>query len=236
MADNQDDQGKVTADIADDVIRDALKSVEARERGEEPVEAAPAAQEAGADQPPPDPVAEVQAQLELSQAKGRETMERLKETHDRLLRATADLENVRKRAAKEKEDIQRFGVERIAKDLLGVVDSLERGIEYGEKDPETSEAMVTGVKMTLKLFQDALAKHGVKGFDSKGTPFDPHRHEAIGQAPDASVPANTVIVEHQRGYMLHDRLLRPALVVVSTQPAASEPSADEATPEDGADA
>lgn len=217
----------MTADIAEDVIRDALKSVEARERGEAPETAAPdTPEEAAAADAPLDPVAEVQAQLELSQAKGRETMERLKDTHDRLLRATADLDNVRKRAAKEKDDVQRFGVERIAKDLLGAVDSLERGIEYGEKDADTSEAMVTGVKMTLKLFQDALAKHGVKGFDSKGTPFDPHRHEAIGQAPDASVPANTVIVEHQRGYMLHDRLLRPALVVVSSLPASDEAPAD----------
>ena len=226
----------MTADIAEDVIRDALKSVEARERGDAPeAEAEADAAAAAPDEAAQDPIAEVQAQLELSQAKGRETMERLKETHDRLLRTTADLENVRKRAAKEKDEIQRFGAERVVKDLLGAMDSLERGIDFGEKDEGTSEAMVTGVKMTLKLFQDGLAKHGVTGFASVGEPFDPHRHEAIGQAPDASVPANTVIVEHQRGYMIHDRLLRPALVVVSTRPAeATEPEQSASKTEDGA--
>ena len=173
-------------------------------------------------------MAELQAQLELSQAKGRETMDKLRDTHERMLRAAADLENYRKRAQKEKEEAQRFGIEKLLRDLLPVVDNLERALEHAGHSEET-QALATGVKMTLKLFQDALAKHGVKGFDSKGKAFDPHQHEAMSQAENAELPVNTVLHEVQRGYTIHERLLRPAMVVVSKLPEAPEPVAAEAS-------
>ena len=224
------------ADIADDVIRKALESVEARERGEdaeagtdaeaEPDATSSEAQPTDAEGDTPagdetDTVESLRAQLELSQSKSRETMERLKETHERLLRTAADLDNVRKRGQREKEEAQRFGIERLLRDLLPVIDNMERGLAYAPQpaEGEAEDPLATGVKMTLKLFRDALAKHGVVGFDSVGQPFDPNVHEAMGQAPSSDVPANTVLVEHQRGYHIHERLLRPALVVVSTRPA-----------------
>ncbi|HLT29957.1 MAG TPA: nucleotide exchange factor GrpE [Myxococcaceae bacterium] len=223
------------ADIADDVIRKALESVEARERGEDTPdgsdaepgqEATSGAQPGEAEAAAPEgeeteTVESLRAQLELSQSKARETMERLKETHERLLRTAADLDNVRKRGQREKEEAQRFGIERLLRDLLPVVDNMERGLAFAPQSAEgqQEDPLATGVKMTLKLFRDVLAKHGVVGFDSVGQPFDPNVHEAMGQSPSSDVPANTVLVEHQRGYHIHERLLRPALVVVSTRPA-----------------
>lgn len=221
------------ADIAEDVVRQALESVEARERGSsDDAEADRDAEEASdehtatevpdaPDDGDEDTVESLRAQLDLSQSKARETMERLQDTHERLLRTAADLDNVRKRGQREKEEAQRFGIERLLKDLLPVIDNMERGLAYAPQpaEGEPEDPLATGVKMTLKLFRDVLAKHGVVGFDSVGQPFDPNVHEAMGQAPSGDVPANTVLVEHQRGYHLQERLLRPALVVVSTLPA-----------------
>src|SRR5690606_29934720 len=116
----------------------------------------------------------------------------LKETHERLLRTAADLDNVRKRGQREKEEAQRFGIERLLKDLLPVIDNMERGLAYAPKpaEGEAEDPLATGVKMTLKLFRDVLSKNGVVGFDSVGQPFDPNVHEAMGQTPSSDVPAN----------------------------------------------
>ncbi|KFA87221.1 nucleotide exchange factor GrpE [Archangium violaceum] len=175
---------------------------------------------------------EARQQLEFSQSRSRETMDRLKDTHERALRATADLENYRKRAQKEKEEVQKFGSERLLKDFLPVVDNLDRALEAAQKSSDF-ESLRTGVEMTRKLFDSAFGKHGVKGFSAAGQPFDPRLHEAMQQVESAAVPAGHVLYEAVRGYTLNERLIRPALVVVARAPAAPPPAA-EATPSETA--
>ncbi|PTL82909.1 nucleotide exchange factor GrpE [Vitiosangium sp. GDMCC 1.1324] len=166
---------------------------------------------------------ETRSQLEFSQTRGRETMERLKESHERALRATADLENFKKRAQKEKEEVQKFGSERLLKDFLPVVDNLDRALEAAQKSADF-DSLRTGVEMTRKLFDTAFSKHGVKGFSAAGQPFDPRLHEAMQQVESAAVPAGHVLYEAVRGYMLNERLMRPALVVVARAPAVAPPA------------
>ncbi|WP_163782411.1 nucleotide exchange factor GrpE, partial [Myxococcus vastator] len=181
-------------------------------------------------------VESLQAQLEFSQAKGRETMERLREAHERAkeaqertVRHAADLENYRKRAQKEKEEVQRFGAEKLLKDLLPVLDNLDRALDAAAKSPDL-DSFEKGVAMTRKSFEDTLGRHGVKGFSAKGQPFDPRLHEAIQQVETADVPAGHVAHEVVRGFYLNERLVRPAMVVVARAPAepvAAEPPAAE---------
>jgi molecular chaperone GrpE len=160
----------------------------------------------------------LQAQLEESFKRGRDTNERLKDTHERLLRAAAEFDNFKKRAVKEKEDTQKFGSERLLKDFLPVMDNLERALEHADQhDPKQ---VLEGVRLVQKLFDSTLARHGVVGFSAVGQPFDPSLHEALMQK-ESDEPPNTVVSEMARGYRLHDRLVRPAAVVVAkprTQP------------------
>lgn len=141
---------------------------------------------------------------------------------ERLLRTTADLENFKKRVAREKQDAIRFANEGLLKDMLPVVDNLDRSAiamrETVSKglDEKTAPTLVEGVDMVLRQFTDALSKQGVKGFAALGERFNPALHEAVSTREDKSVPRDTVVEEYQRGYLLHDRLVRPAMVVVST--------------------
>ncbi|HEU4383249.1 MAG TPA: nucleotide exchange factor GrpE, partial [Anaeromyxobacteraceae bacterium] len=163
------------------------------------------------------------AQLELSMQKGRETLEKLKEEHDRFLRAAADLENYKKRAAREREEMQKFAVERLLKDLIPVLDNLERALATApEGDP-----VVKGVKLVLRAFEETLGRHGIKGFSALGQPFDPRLHEAVMQVAGSGQPQGTVVQEHGRGFLLNDRLVRPAMVGVAvTEPGPGSSTAD----------
>jgi molecular chaperone GrpE len=139
------------------------------------------------------------------------------------LRAIAELENFRKRAAREIESARQFGVERLAAELLPVADSLAAGIEAAEADPATQ---IEGQKATLRLLGKALERAGVTEVDPAGQPFDPSLHEAMATRPSAEYPPHTVLQVVQRGYVLNGRLLRPARVIVSTAAEApSEPAA-----------
>jgi len=175
-------------------------------------------------------LATLEAQLEESFKRARETGDRLKETHERLLRTAAEFDNFKKRATKEKEDVQRFGSERLLKDFLPVMDNLERALDHAEQhDPRQ---VIEGVKLVQKLFETTLAKHGVVGFSGVGKPFDPGVHEALMQQ-ESDERAGTVVSEMAKGYKLNDRLLRPAAVVVAkprTPPQGSTPE----NPEGGA--
>jgi molecular chaperone GrpE len=173
----------------------------------------PGGEEAGAD-PVARRVATLEAQLELAQEKARETFGRLKDEHERHLRAAADLENYKRRAQREKEEVQRFGTERLLKDLLPVVDNLDRALAAA---PE-GDAVAGGVRMVRKLFEDALAKHGVEVFSAVGQPFDPRLHEALAQLDVPGATPGAVVAEHARGFLLHGRLLRPAMVAVAAAP------------------
>ena len=133
---------------------------------------------------------------------------------DQLLRLGADFENLRKRSHREHEEARKFGIERIARDLLAVIDNLERALEHAKGD----DAVVEGVRMVAKQFLDVLGSYGVRAFDSIDTPFDPERHEAMAQIPAPGKPAGTVVAEMQRGYTIHDRLLRAAKVAIAAPP------------------
>lgn len=168
--------------------------------------------------PPPDPeklaqkVKLLEAQLEESFKRARETGERLKDTHERLLRSAAEFENFKKRATKEKEDAAKFGNEKLLKDFLPVMDNLERALDHAEQ--HDLKQVIEGVKLVQKLFETTLARHGVIGFSAVGTPFDPAFHEALMQQ-ESDAPPNTVVSEMAKGYKLHERLVRPAAVVVA---------------------
>jgi molecular chaperone GrpE len=140
----------------------------------------------------------------------------VQELHERLLRLGADFDNFRKRSVRQLEEARQFGAERVLYDLLAVIDNLERALSHAQGD---NSPMVEGVRMVTKQFLDVLGMHGVNGFESTDEPFDPERHEAMGQAPcDADHPPGTVVEEMLKGYFLHDRLLRPAQVVVAAAP------------------
>lgn len=141
---------------------------------------------------------------------------------EKWLRAAADLENYRKRAAREREDVQKFGNEKLLRDFLPVVDDLERGIEavMNTDEAKAKEQMLDGVRLVRKKFIAQLERHGVTTFDAEGEVFDPALHEAVQQIP-AEIEAGRVVSQLQRGFKLNERLLRPAIVVVSLGPAAA---------------
>ena len=142
-----------------------------------------------------------------------------KENYDRFLRVAADLENFKKRAAREKEELIRYGNEDLIKDLLPVLDNLERAVEHAQEGGN-GRPLLEGVEMVLKGFLDALSRHGVTQITARGESFDPERHEAIAQVESEEHNPNAVVEEHHKGYYLLDRLLRPALVSVAKPPEA----------------
>jgi len=201
-------KGSFSADIPQSVLDDALEAVDKKDEGQG---AAPPAGE------PPSELDKVRAELELSLAAGQETFARLKEEHDRRLRAAADLENYKKRVQREREELERFGNERLLKDILPVVDNLDRALAAASPD----DPLAGGVKLVLKVLEEALGRHGVKSFHALGQPFDPKVHEAIMAVPAGDQPPGTVVIQHGRGFLLHDRLVRPALVAVAAPAAAT---------------
>ena len=133
------------------------------------------------------------------------------EHHDAWLRAKAETENVRRRAAEDIDRARKFAIENFASELLAVKDSLEAALA----DPSASvETLKSGVELTLKQLAAAFTKFNLTTIDPQGEKFDPHLHQAI-QMVDSDQPANTVVTVLQKGYRLHDRILRPALVMVS---------------------
>ncbi len=176
--------------------------------------------------------AALRTQLEFSQAESRKVMERLKDDHERSLRAAADLENYKKRAQKEKEEVQKFGAEKLLKDFIPVMDNLDRALDAAGKSSDFA-SFQKGVAMTRKSFEDMLTRHGVKSFSAKGLPFDPRLHEAMQQVETADVPAGHVAFEVLRGYNLNERLVRPALVAVARAPAPAPEPVPEPAPAAG---
>jgi molecular chaperone GrpE len=190
-----------------------------------------AAQGAEGAPPPSSSAAELQkkneqlrAMLDDSTSRAAQTQERLKDTHERLLRTAAEFDNFRKRAQKEKDDVRKFGVESLLKDFLPVADNLERALDHAEE--HDLRQVIDGVRLVQKMLADGLGKHGIVGFSAVGQPFDPNVHEALMQE-ESDRPAGTVISEMARGYKLNDRLVRPAAVVVARPRAAASTRAQE---------
>jgi len=140
--------------------------------------------------------------------------EEAKNNYDRYVRQVAELDNFKKRAAREREESSRYANENLVRDLLPIIDNLERAIAHGASGGN-GKPLVEGVDMVLKGFLDTLSKHGVQPVEAVGLAFDPAQHEALAQVDSADYQPNTVIEQHQKGYLMRDRLLRPALVTVS---------------------
>src|SRR5690606_37062187 len=143
------------------------------------------------------------------------------EHYEMLMRAQAELDNYRKREAREREDDARYRALPLARDLLAVIDNLERAVAAGRKT-DNVEDVVQGVEMVARQLVDVLAQHHVLPIPAEGEPFDPHQHDAISQIPTNEHPPLTILQEAERGYMLHDRVLRPSKVIVAKELPGSE--------------
>lgn len=144
-----------------------------------------------------------------------EAEQRAREHREAALRAQAELENYRRRAAREMEQARKFALERVMNDLLDVRDSLERGVEAARAEQATIEQVVEGTELTFRMLEKLLTTHGLTVVDPLGEPFDPERHEAMSLVPTDEHAPDTVVTVVQKGFLLHDRLLRPARVLVA---------------------
>jgi len=139
------------------------------------------------------------------------------DNQDLYLRAKAEMENVKKRFQKEKQDLLKYANESLLKQLLPVADNLEKAIGHSQEQ-NSLKTLLEGVDLTLKGLMDTLNKAGVEPLEAVGEPFDPNFHEAMSEAESEEAPPGTVIQEFQKGYTLNNRLLRPAMVVISKKP------------------
>jgi molecular chaperone GrpE len=157
---------------------------------------------------PPDPLKELQAKLAAREQEA-------KELHDRLLRVSADYENYKKRSAREMDDFRKYANQSLLKELLTVVDNLELAINSAEEEKNTDEKLIEGLNLTRTEMLRIFEKFNVKPITARGEVFDPTFHEAVMREETDDYPENTVLSEFQKGYLIHDRLLRPAMVVVA---------------------
>ena len=158
----------------------------------------------------------------------------LAECKDRLLRTLADMDNMRKRTEREVADARIYGISNFARDILGVADNMHRAMaalddELRAKADEPTKVLLEGVELTERELMNVLEKHGVKRIEPLGQKFDPNRHQAMYEIEDASVPAGTVVQVMQAGYLIGDRMLRPALVAVAKGGGKAPPANDNPT-------
>jgi Molecular chaperone GrpE (heat shock protein) len=153
-------------------------------------------------------ITELEAALEASEAK-------VQEQQDSVLRARADVDNMRRRSEQEVEKARKFALEKFASELLPVIDNLERAVEMADKEDESIKPMVEGVELTLKTMMDTIDKFGLKAIDPQGQPFNPELHQAMTIQESAEHEPNTVMMVMQKGYELNGRVVRPAMVMVS---------------------
>lgn len=138
---------------------------------------------------------------------------------DNALRALAEMENLRRRAAQDVEKAQKFALEKFAGELLPVIDSLERALEHTDKESDGFQAVYEGVELTLKSLLSTVEKFGVLPIDPQGEAFDPNKHQAMSMVESAEVAPNSVLAVMMKGYELNGRVLRPAMVMVAKGPA-----------------
>lgn len=145
---------------------------------------------------------------------------------DLYLRERAEMENFKKRMQRERSETLRYAVEPLVRDLLPVIDNLERAVDHAAAGGN-GQPLLEGVRLVLKSALDVLDRHGIKRIDATGEPFDPARHEAVAQVADAHRESNQVVQQFEPGYSLHDRLIRAAKVSVSSQPSVESPPDDD---------
>ncbi|MGD9302331.1 MAG: nucleotide exchange factor GrpE [Desulfobacterales bacterium] len=154
------------------------------------------------------PVEDLEAQLEVKEQEAREN-------YDRLLRVSAEFENYKKRATRDLAELRKFANQSLIKELLSVVDNLELAMNSTNGHKTIDQGLLQGLEMTHREILKVFEKFNVKPIEAKGQAFDPTFHEAVMQEETDNVDENTVINELQKGYLIHDRLLRPAMVVVA---------------------
>lgn len=165
------------------------------------------------------PEAQKIAELELALAAAQATVADQK---DSVIRAKAEVDNIRRRAAQDVEKARKFALEKFTSELLPVVDNLERATDSFDKEDEAQKPLLEGVELTLQSLISALGKFDVKAIDPKDQPFNPELHQAMSMQEVEGVAPNTVIAVMQKGYELNGRLVRPAMVMVSKAPSVDE--------------
>ena len=157
----------------------------------------------------------------LEEMTKKELMEKLKDTeskaqenYDLYLRTYAEMENIKKRGIREKEELAKFANETLIKEILPIIDNLEKALSHVQSD-HNSSGLVEGIELTLNNLLATLEKAGIQEVEALGKPFDPNFHEAISQQADDTAPPNHVILQLQKGYLLNGRLIRPSMVVIS---------------------
>lgn len=202
--DTTENEHTFRVDVDDNTLNDALAAVERRagkgDGGKEKLESR---------------IAELETQLAVR-------AEESAQFKDKYLRAVADFDNFRKRSLREKEEARHYGAENLLRDLLVILDNMERAVEAAGD----TEQIKQGVKMTHDQFKSILRQHGVEIIESHGSPFDPAKHEAVAHVETDEQSPGTVMQEHRRGYLLRERLLRPAMVSVA-KAAAPKPVVDD---------
>jgi molecular chaperone GrpE len=154
-------------------------------------------------------------------AEWRQQAAKAQEHWDRLVRVSADFDNFKKRAAREKQEAIRFANEGLITKLIPILDNFEMALDAANTTQGgSSEALATGVNMILSQLRSTLAEAGLEEINAAGQPFDPNWHEAVAQQPSAEIPEGNVLQQIRKGYKLKERLLRPASVIVAKQPAA----------------
>ena len=193
----------------------SLPSGEAPSNCEEPGEEGLSNDEKGGDEQDP-----VRRELESK-------TEEVKTLNDKYFRVAAEFENYKRRAQRDQNDAIRFANEKIFKDLLPTIDNLERAIKCGSEQ-SNGDGLLEGVELTYKQLLETLTKYGIRQISSQGDLFDPAMHQAVAQVESESAKPNTVVEEFQKGYFLHERILRPAMVTVAKdKPAEGASSSNE---------
>ena len=174
------------------------------------------------------PADDVAAALEALRQEHETTLGELEEVREQHLRLQAEFENFRRRGLKEKQETQLFGHQNLVKELFPVVDNLDRAVEHADRSAsEDLQQLLQGVELVRRELFGVLERFGVSEIEAEGTGFDPAVHEAMAQTPTAEVAPNTVVAVMEKGYQLHDRLLRPARVVVSKAIDEPQPDSDD---------
>lgn len=194
----------VNPEVASDEATDSVDSAGGRE---ETAESQGSADEAGAE--------DTSSLLEAA-------LQEVSKYKDLALRAEAEMENVRRRASRDVENAHKFGSEKLIQNLLPVIDSLEKGIESAEQagaEDGSTKAIIEGMGLCLKMLVDVLVKEGLSVVDPSGEPFNPNLHQAMSMVENPNMEPNSVVAVMQKGYTLNERLVRPAMVMVSKAPA-----------------
>ena len=205
-----------------EALREATEALESRAPKQAAVAGSDGSDPSGSSpEKSPDKLTIEMLSRELQDLKGlyEEKVKECEDLEERSVRLHADFDNFRRRSLKEKQESLQFGHQNLVKDLLSAVDDLERALEHGAQNEGSDvQGILDGVALVQRELLGALAKHGVTTIEAEGKTFDPTVHEAIGQVPSTEVPPNTVLEVLQKGYLIRDRMVRPARVLVSRQP------------------